>query len=239
MGRTYNKTCEECGDPFVARTPNQRECDSCWGAERGAVRVEYLITNGGRSMARHAVVVCTECDTEYATTGRPRKRPGMCGKCSRAAAHRDPAFRENMAAKKRGTKLSPHKPETLLKMSASMRRAQAQRKQRGAEQGGMFGWLYVVAGEGKVKVGGSMDADTLADRLRKHATNGLADVCGTWQVDPADGSTLEAQALAAVLSEWDQVGTTVLPHGGTETVWCDDPGAVVAVIDQIVSQRVA
>ena len=78
--RAWNKTCGECGEVFTAAGPRQRECDECWGAAMGAVRVEYRPVNGGRGNARHAIIVCSRCTGEYATT-QHGKQPGLCGSC--------------------------------------------------------------------------------------------------------------------------------------------------------------
>ena len=251
MAYTWNRTCEECKEPFDARSPRQKQCDPCWGKMMGAVRVEYHKSSKWGNI-RKAIIVCYECGNEYAQRlqGQPQKRPGLCPACS----HRTPEFRAKQSAAQRGKKQTPeqcakksaaqlgkkHGPrsqEARANMSAGQRKAQARRKRRGIAQGGKYGWIYVVSGPGQVKVGGSMDEKTLARRLSDHEKKGLTEVHATWQVDPKRGSAIEAAAVAVVLAEWDQVGTTILPNGGTETVWCDDPAAIVALVESVISQE--
>lgn len=38
-----------------------------------------------------------------------------------------------------------------------------------------------------------------------------------------------------MLAKWDVVGTIIAPGGGNEAVWCDDPQAVLALVEEVLA----
>ena len=95
------------------------------------------------------------------------------------------------------------------------------------------GSLYLVAGDGRVKVGKAL-TDRLATRLAEHTANGLTQV--VWTVDyPAGGDRNvdldEVACIDAIHGAFPPLVKNDGLDGFRESVWSDDPAAVLAVVE--------
>jgi hypothetical protein len=94
------------------------------------------------------------------------------------------------------------------------------------------GSLYLVAGDGRVKVGKAL-TKRLGTRLAEHSANGLTEVVWTLNYPVGGHRNVDLDELAcidAIREAFPPLEKTDGLDGFRESVWSDDPQAVLVVV---------